>query len=343
MEISVAVYGILSVLAIGDAPLKRRKYKTVLYWVGAMLLIFMAAFRDFSVGPDTMQYLGEYGFLEIMELPWYQVPFFKWELGYTLLNKVVGTFFLSQRFLLVVVTLVALLPIFYWLFQDSRWATLSLVCVLGTGVWNTVAFLMRQGCAIAILTFSYRYCKERKFLPFLGCVIAAMLFHRTAAVWLLLYFVYPLALNVRTLIVCAVVSFFCAIGGPGICDSGSLFARNEEHAEYFGGWPMMIVLWLCVLTILVLHKGKIPERDRVYYWMLLLAAVIQPVVFTFSNFARIVVYFRLAMVVLLPNTLKDFLPGEKNQSKRAVTGALLCAVLFVWYMIDGVVVYKFGL
>lgn len=343
MEISVAVYGILAALAVGEAPLKKRGYKTALYWGGAVLLISMAALRDFSVGPDTKQYLGENGFLEIMALPWHQVPFFKWELGYTLLNKIVGTIYCNQRFLLIVVMLVALVPVFYRLFRDSRWATLSLVCVLGTGIWETSAFLMRQGCAMAILTFSYRYCKERKFLPFLGCVIAAMLFHRTAAVWLLLYFVYPLAINGRTLVACAVASFLCGIAGPGVFYILRIFARNEEQMEHNGGLPMLVVLWLCVVTVFVLHKGKIPEQDRLYYWMLLLAAVMQPVAFTFSNFARIVVYFRLAMVVLLPNTLQDFLPGDKNRGKRAAAGALLCAVLFVWYATGGVTVYKFGL
>lgn len=343
MEISVAVYGILAVLAVGEVPLKKRGYKTALYWFGAVLLISMAAFRDFSVGPDTQQYLGKYGFLEIMALPWQRVPLFKWELGYTLLNKIVGTIYFNQRFVLVVVTLVALVPVFYRLFQDSRWATLSLVCVLGTDIWENSAFLMRQGCAMAILTFSYRYCKERKFLPFFGCVIAAMLFHRTAAVWLLLYFVYPLAINVWTLVACAGASLFCGIAGPGIFYILRIFARNEEQMEYNGGWSMLVVLWLCVVTVFVLYKGKIPEQDRLYYWMLLLAAVMQPVAFTFSNFARIVAYFRLALAVLLPNTLQDFLLGDKNRGKRVTVGVLLCTVLFVWYATGGVTVYKFGL
>lgn len=342
MEISVAVYVILAVLAVGEVPLKKRGYKTAMYWFGAVLLISMAAFRDFSVGPDTQQYLGKYGFLEIMALPWQRVPFFKWELGYTLLNKVVGTIYFNQRFVLIVVTLVALVPLFYRVFRDSRWATLSLVCVLGTDAWENSAFLMRQGCAMAILTFSYRYCKERKFLPFLGCVIAAMLFHRTAVVWLLLYFAYPLSINGRTLVACAGGAFLCGIAGPGIFYILRIFARNEEQLQHNGGLSMLVVLWLCVVTVFVLHKGKIPEQDRLYYWMLLLAAVMQPVAFTFSNFARIVLYFRIALVLLLPNTLQDFLPGDKNCGKRAAAGALLCAVLFVWYAADGLMVYQIG-
>lgn len=196
---------------------------------------------------------------------------------------------------------------------------------------------------MAILTFSYRYCKERKFLPFLGCVIAAMLFHRTAVVWLLLYFVYPLTINGRTLVACAGVSFLCGIAGPGIFYILCIFARNEEQMKYNGGWSMLVVLWLCVVTVFVLYKGKIPEQDRLYYWTLLVAAVMQPVAFTFSNFARIVAYFRLPLVTLLPNTLQDLLPGEKNQGKRAAAGALLCAVLFVWYATGGATVYIFGL
>lgn len=342
MKISVAIYLILAALAVGGVFAKTRRYKIGLYSVGAVLLIFMAAFRDFSVGPDTQQYLGKNGFLEIVTLRWNRLVYYKWEFGYTLLNKIVGTIYCNQRFVLIVITLVILVPLLYRIFRDSRWATLSLVCFFGTQLWESATFLMRQGCAMAVLTFSYRYCRERKFLPFLGCVIVATLFHRTAAVWLLLYFVYPLAINRRTLVACGAASVLCGIAGPGIFYILRIFARNEENAGYNGGLPMLVVLWLCVVTVFVLHKGKIPEQDRLYYWMLLLAAVMQPVAFTFSNFARIVLYFRIALVLLLPNTLQDFLPGDKNRGKRAAAGALLCAVLFVWYAADGLMVYQIG-
>ena len=66
MKISVAIYLILAALAVGGVFAKTRRYKIGLYSVGAVLLIFMAAFRDFSVGPDTQQYLGKNGFLEIV-------------------------------------------------------------------------------------------------------------------------------------------------------------------------------------------------------------------------------------------------------------------------------------
>lgn len=335
MEISIAVYGILSALSVAEAFVQTKRAKTRMYVFGAALLILLAALRDFSVGPDTRQYLGRHGFLVIMTLPWRDVPIFKWEPGYTLLNKVVGTIYCNQRFLLIVVTLVALAPVLYRFFQESRWGTLALVSFYGMGLWQASSFLMRQGCAIAILSFSYRYCRERKFMPFLLCVVVAMSFHRTAVIWILLYFVYPLAISWQTLATCAVASVLCAGFGKKIFHLLQMFARNREHVGYNGGASMLVVLWLCVLTIFAMYKGKIPESSRLFYWMLLMAAVMQPIAFTFSNFARIIIYFRIALVALLPNTLYDFWGnfGDKRTIRvgKAVCGVLLCMVLFVWY------------
>lgn len=343
MEISILAYLFLSVLAILTPLKKHLSQKMVLYFAGASVLVLLAVLRDFSVGPDTQHYLGQTGFLEIMRLPWKLLPFYKWEFGYTLLNKIVGTIYCNKRFLLVVVGLFTLVPLMVQIFKESLWGTLSLVCFLGMGIWAQSVYLMRQGCAISILSVSYRFCRERKFLPFLICVIAAMLFHRTAGIWLLLYFIYPIKIRQKTLAVCALGAVGCGVCGEFILFVCNFFARYKEEASYNGGIPMLLTLWLCVVAVFILNKGNIPERDRLYYWMLLLAASLQPIAFTFSNFSRIVLYFRIALVILLPNTLQNFLEGDKNCRKQAAAGALLCVTIFLWYIANGVPEYSFAL
>lgn len=342
MEISIGTYLLLAALAVVEPFVRTRSGRTKLYVSGAVLLILLAALRDFSMGTDTGQYLGEYGFLEIMALPWHKLPLYKWELGYTLLNKIAGSIYFNQRFVLVAITLVILVPLMLRLFRDSLWGTLSLVCLYGMQLWISSILLMRQGCAVAILTFSYRYCKQRKFFPFLVCVMAAMLFHRTAGIWLLLYFVYPLAIDRRTIAVCGVVSIFLGLMGQPILWLLNCFVRYKESAGYHGGLPMYVVLWMCVLCVFLLYKGKIPPKRQLYFWMLLVAATIQPIAFTFSNFSRIVWYFRLALVVLLPNVLWDVVADKGKPWKTAAVGALLCGGIFMWYVSNGVMAYTFG-
>ncbi|MCO8299844.1 hypothetical protein [Limosilactobacillus fermentum] len=54
---------------------------------------------------------------------------------------------------------------------------------------------------------------------------------------------------------------------------------------------MLAVLWLCVIAVLACFKGTVPERLDFYFRLVFLAAFLQPIAFTFSDWSRIVAYF----------------------------------------------------
>lgn len=345
MAVYVIVFIAVSVCAILSCTQISAKTKDVMYWSCAGVLVLLSAIRDFSVGTDTMVYCEE--FHTIRGLPFLEAMHFRWEQGYVAVNWLLGQFFKDERFLLILMACIILFPIFAWIKRESQWPILSLVVFVGMGMWNLSMSHLRQWCAMAVLTFSYKYIKEQKLVPFFITVLIAMLFHRTAAVFILAYFVTWVPLNRWTLLIAIPLAAIEAIAGEGIMGILNHFARIGEEVSFNGGIKMLFVLWACVLVAFVFLKGKIPEKMSLWYRLVFLAAFIQPIAFTFSNWARIVSFFSVSLIIFLPDFIVEwtdqkanYLPafmveragGKINYTMlRLLLGAALCVLMLIWF------------
>lgn len=301
-----------------------------IYWCCAIILIFLSGVRSVNVGADTLNYC--YGFKYIRQLSFKAAMQFGWENGYVALNWLLGRFFKDDSEFLICMAILILLPIFIWIKRESRWALLSLVVFVGMGMWNSSMFILRQWCAMAILTFSYKYARERKFIPFLILVLVAMMFHRTAAVFILVYFVLRIPLNKWVIVFAAPASVIVGLLGGRILSFLNRFARIGEAGNFNGGVSMLIVLWLCVIAALICFKGSIPNRLDFYYRIVFLAAFLQPIAFTFSNWARIVSYFSISLSVFIPNFIVELTLGKmRNGRLRPLLGVTVCVLMVVWF------------
>ena len=338
MNIYIVNFMILSLLSIFFSVIKRTRAYYFFWMLEAIVLITITAIRDISVGADTRGYCE--AFMYLQRIPWKNIFQFGWEPGYVIVNKLLSVFFSNSRALIVGMALMILIPIFYRIKEESLYPYLSLVFFVGMGMWETSAFIMRQWCAIAILTFSYKYVKERKFIPFILLIVLAMTFHRTSVVFVVIYFMYNIKITSKRMLEFIGMSMILGIGGKPILHILNQFARLPEAGNYNGGITMLIVLWLIVLLIYIYFRGNIPDNISLYYDMLLVGAVLQPISFAFSNFSRIVNYFSIAIIFLLPNVLFSILKEKQNYKKAPLIMTLVCLGMFIWYMLIGVGEYK---
>ncbi|MDD6147426.1 MAG: hypothetical protein PUB40_00640 [Lachnospiraceae bacterium] len=110
------------------------------------------------------------------------------------------------------------------------------------------------------------------------------------------------------------------------------FARNSEGGNFNGGVLMLIVLWLCEIVVFVCFKGRIPERLEFYFKFVFLAAFLQPIALTFSNWARIIAYFSISLSILLPNFVMELTSNEsKNHHFRLPLGVTVCVLMLAWF------------
>ena len=334
------ILGVFSICVIGNCTNISARSKDIMYWVCAASLIILSAIRDFSVGPDTINYCN--GFENIRQVSFGKALQFGWEQGYVAVNWLLGRFFEGSRALVVFMAMAILIPFFLWIKKESAWPILSLIVFVCTGMWSSSMFILRQWCAMATLTFSYRYIKKREFIPFVVLVLIAALFHRTAVIFVLAYFICCIPLNRTTIIAAVPVSAMIGLLGGRILNVLNRFARITETGNFNGGISLLVVLWLCVFAILICFNGCIPKQLDFYFRFVFLAALLQPVAFTFSNWSRIIAYFSVSLSVLLPNSIVELTSFKtNNQSLRLPLGVAVCALMMIWFQMINIDPYIF--
>lgn len=340
MTVYAAVFLAISLCVLvsyGNVALKTKNY---LYWGCATALIVLSAVRDFTVGADTLNYCQGYQYIQ--QLSFENAMKFGWEQGYVAINWLLGQFFDDERTLLVFMATFILMPIFIWIKRESKSPLLSLIVFVGMGMWNSSMFILRQWCAMAILTFSYKYIKERRFAPFIFLVLVAMMFHRTAAIFILAYFIEGVSINKTSVFFSIPLSIAIGLLGDKILGILNRFARISEGGNFNGGVSMLIVLWLCIIATFVCFKGLVPEKLEFYFKLVFLAAFLQPIAFTFSNWARIVAYFSISLTVFLPNLMGNLTGiNTRNRKLRIPVEIVLMLMMFIWFKATKAQPYRF--
>ena len=65
--------------------------------------------------------------------------------------------------------------------------------------------------------------------------------------------------------------------------------------------------------------------------LVLFAAFMQPVAFAFSNWARIVVYFSISLLIHLPNFVSEVILESKLNAKISIpVVTAVCGLMFLW-------------
>ena len=358
------IYLIMLVFLLAWDREKSGERRRLIYYAACFFLILIFAVQDFGVSIDIAEYMRQWDL--IPTLSFREMLTHKFEIGYVLLCRILSYVFSSDRVLLVVLGVGILVPFARSFEQETDSPMIALMAFLALGFYMHALIFWRQLAAMAILTFSYRFIRERRFGPFALTVLAAMAFHKASAVFFILYFLYELPVNKWLLaggILCAVL--LGLLGKPIVSFGISLiYPRYENFPRLvIGGKTLLAMLWVVVLLSYWLLRDRMTEgRVRLPFLMVLTAAVLQPLCFAFYNCLRIVLFFRVALAPMTAllyaqlfenksnpamSLLERYAPGihgkilavYDRQRFRIAMQLLMFAVLFVWYVseLDGAV------
>lgn len=332
MDVYKLVYGELAVFTLICLRVKSERIKKVLYFMACVTLILVSALRDLSVGADTMGYCRRFALIR-KYVTWEALSYGNWEKGYVFLNKIIGVFFSDERALIVILSFVILVPFFKWLYEESSFPMMALLIFVSMGFWYSSMYIYRQYCAMAILTFAYKYVKEKKLLPTVLLVLLAMLFHRTAVAFLFIYIMYIVKIQVNALFLITMAgSVLIYALRYNIYTFLNQFARIPAPAVTRGGITLLITLWIVFLAAFFLAKSLMTgPKMKLYVRVLAIAVFTQPLVFAFSQWARMEIYFTPAIAIVIPEVFEHVINSKGNRRFAIPICMLLCAFLYVWY------------
>lgn len=358
------IYLVMIGFLVGYSLTKTKEQRRSIYYASVVFLIIIFIAQDCSVSIDIAEYMRQYAIIPTLSFG--QMLTHKFEIGFVLLCRLLEMTFESDRVLLLAMGVLILLPFGRFYDRESSQPMVALMAFVALGMYMHAIIFWRQLAAMAILTFAIPYIRQRKLLPFLLILLAAMSFHKTAVVFLWIYLIYKIPIGKWLLIGCAGLAVVLGFFGNAIIDLGiallypkyALFPRLS-----IGGYTLLALLWVVTLLSYWVFRQRMDDpRVRIPFLMILTAATIQPVCFAFYNWLRIVLYFRVALAAIKAELFVELFQNKENVVLALVNKVspklhgqivklydtkwfslamqlVLFAVLFVWYVseLDGAV------
>lgn len=253
------------------------------------------------------------------------------EIGFLLWEWGLSHIFASTQALFWLHGLIIVVCISIYLFRNSDDILLSYTMFICLELMCFMMQGLRQAIAMSICIVSIKYIQERKLIKFVLMVLFACLFHQTAVVFLVLYFVYGLQVNSKTVLISMVtICVLLALSNQIIGIANDIFDRDYTDSVSSGGF-VSVAIYILIIAFAILST-KNTERDidfSFFFFMTLFGATVYVMRYFGTRAAeRISYYFMFGQMIVLPKSIKC-LP-EKSAKLILVIVWGLCVLLFAY-------------
>lgn len=308
-----------------------KKYDSkLLLWIVIIFLSCVIGFR-YNVGKDFNNYCNAYDIIVKQTTleeahKWYSIEesFFILSFVSKILGGTSQDIFLFYGFFTTVFYLCGL-----WYFRREirmEWAVLS-YSILFFGSFNTI----RQYLAMAIVFWGFRYVIERKPIRYLLCVAAAIFFHGSAFVAILVYFygtkksftgnffrrlnyVLPLILVVGTDQILAILQKY----------GGSRLENYTTSVHFgFGIFIQIAILWFFIRSSNNGNNSLQIDEDKHFFvkQILILSTILCILDYTLGDASRVRNYFSTIEMIVFGSLPSVIFPNNSNGRLPVITYA----------------------
>ena len=175
---------------------------------------------------------------------------------------------------------------------------------------------MRQAIAMSICLLSYEYAKQKKLISFLLVVLIAILFHKSALFFIIVYFVRNMKFNFKSLLVLAVgIMLFFVYANRLAFLYDSMTGEDYFSTESFeSGGVITILVYLIAIALAFLSYKRLHEVNV----FASLAIVILGLAIYLGRFISTQIYERMSyyffsyLMILFPTVFKAFKPRDRH-------------------------------
>lgn len=287
--------------------------------------IVLSGLRHLTIGADTIKY--GYFFEQAKKISWATL----WndrssifihgsmgkDPGYIVFQKLTQFIIRDYRGYLILIALIFIVPLGIWIYRNSGNFLMSFIiysCLFYSFFSITGT---RQTIATAMVVFvGYRFIKERKCWLFLLLILIATSIHFSAICYLPFYFMANKKITDKY-----IVLFGCGFIGilllkEPIYKIGSSLLGYDQYLPYEeSATAFTFSLFLIALTAVTLLKRneilKNNEQAMHYINSLLIATLLVPFTFVNPSAMRVIQYFSLSIMLLVPEIINSFQKRER--------------------------------
>ncbi len=348
---------ILLIIVLGQIFIVHKKKfadeKSANLWfviVVSIILILQSGLRHVAVGDDTYAYYNM--FESVKDMTWAEIwnsTYFFYELeigvepGYTAIQKLFQYVSGDYQWFLIFIALLFFSAMGHFLLKNT---TKISDAVLAFVIYSVLFYSFfsitghRQTIATAGVLFSFELIKGRKLLSFLAILAAASVIHTSALVFAPLYFLFKIK-RVKLLFWAILILFPIFFEfRESLADFFKETSGYDEYGVFEGAGTFTFTLMLLLVAFLGVWRYRNTVRlypeSKFFFVTLVLALFFTPLTWVNPSAMRVVQYFSVFLMVLLPAIINSFtIDMAKEKGRVFALAIILLLALFVRVNIEG--------
>lgn len=322
---------------------KSKHAKKFFLSISIMQLLMILALRHYSIGIDIPNYLS------FFRLTFYisnkHLLVHRFEIGYKILNKLVGIFTDNIQLFLSSIAIICLIPVGRFIYKHSKMPFLSIFLYIGFNYFTFNFSGLRQSIAYGIILISYDYIKNRKLAKFIIFIILASLFHTSALVFLPAYFLYKVKVNNKTIFAIIVFDLLLfAFRKPIFSYLITTFYESYAIIESDSfTWMFFCLAVVCICYVFYKKYGDFSIDYNGWLMFLIIGVSLLLFASVGDNVMRVSRFYYIFVIVAIPEALSHI----KSKSFALISKCTLIIIIFILYIwflnndVYWIVPYKF--
>ena len=342
VEIIMGIFLLIAV-PMGNVSIHNNIYerqKKLYCIICGTLWFLISGLRSTAVGADTLSY--KISFESVKNYPlgyFFQNISDKYILGegskdpgYNLFVKLFQ--FVSDNYQVYLIFIAALfmIPFTIWIIRESKNPLISFALYSSlfysffsiTGIRQTIATAM-------VVLIGDKLIKNKKLIPFVIIVLLASTIHASAIVVLPFYFLSKIPVNGKTItvwLIAILTSIFARHMLKSIFIQLSGYDGYTKDYEGAGTPIFSLLMFLILIWVLVSFSGdKEKDENRRFYNALFLALFFTPLTWMNPSAMRIVQYFSIYLVLLIPHMVEVTFDKKSQKPASGIIVTILLLLL----------------
>lgn len=302
---------------INENQKRKTFFAFIITFAGLAIPCLIAGWR--GCGTDTLEYIRAYKW--ITDAPWdklFDTKTISNETGHIFLTKLL-TYIQHIRFYFLVYGFLTVYPVYLVSLKFNKSNIALTMFVFYLGFFVSSLNIMRQYLALSLVVLSLPFVFEKRFRPFLLCILLASTFHLSAIISIPIYFLWTKKgriIPALSLIVILLAVSLISINLDNILSSSffadsdiSILNRYSTYTETAGSKNRDFYLNLFTLVIILFAAKQLIEvdnRNALFITMYVISVILGLSGFISPFAKRISYYYAISEIWLLPSLPKVF-------------------------------------
>ena len=355
---------VLLALAIIILPMLKIDKKKYCIIIGTLMTLIVG-FRNIDMGMNDTRMVYVSLFDQISDMSFLETY------NFIIKSDIEVVFYMLTRLFILITTNIRLylllltIPVNYlisrFIYKYSKIPFLSFLLYFSINYFAFSFTLLRHCIAMVILLLSYDALKENKKLKFFLLVILASLFHRTAVIFIIVFFFKNRKLNIKYIVSIPlfILLFTITLGTKTYRWIMNLsFLKLKRYSIYLNPkantLTFFFINFLILVVSLIIYRKKIKdaiakkedcndEDISLLLYIQMIGTCFASFMYFFSEMFRVSTFFTIFSIILLPNCISTVSNIKTKKTYILIISIILIVYFFMFTMHNNSIYpYRFG-